>query len=827
MLIPTQLINAIRDGKCLPIIGAGFSLNADLPSGKSMPNWAKLVEALNKSLKLDTRDPLQIPQKFKEKFGRITLLEELRQILHAEEAKPGHVHRHLVKLSYFDTICTTNFDMLLEEACRQEGKKQHTIVLNEDVALHGKSRDLKIVKMHGDFNHLDRIVITKEDYENYQIDKNSIAKYISSLLMSMTPLYLGFSLQDPNFKKIRQIAAEVMGDSVRKGFILLFDPDAGIVKKYEEMNLIVVPLNTNGKQKAECLLEFLKEIHEPLSITETTELEVSANKTVLFYGQTLEIRTRTKGAIKEPITIRIYTNKGVILEDTLNDAVRLDEELLSKKFVLKGEKWEIEKDYTIVAEYKGNKTSDSFYLDGPVNIVAQTDSSVYVYGSDIIFTAIVPQAYIDSFINYKILHEGNVIHEGKIKVDSEETGIFQQLIAVEGTEWRTRGEEYEIIAEYDGKRSVVTICTSNFGAGVELDQKVYTWTDKVFITVVAPDYNFDSTAIDSIMVTVKTKNHQLPSYVLKETGPNTGIFTGEVILTGNPKIKGKKGVDGLGMNPTGKKGGRGPTDGFLPCEDKDGLTVSFEYNEDETVVGSALIRWNIGEIQFLEANYSAPCQGVIRVIDPDMNLNPEKIDSFKINVWSDSDAVGTQLTVYETNESTGIFEGIILFTKTEKSSANMLRVADGDTVTAEYSDRTLPSPYTIKDELEISATTTIGALSPPLERVSVRNLMIVDENDNLLDEIKKGQLVRIKVSLKNNRALEQPFAYLVQITDEEETALPIMGSSGKLKPKESVDIFQHWKPTIAGRYNLQIFVWKSVDQPDALSPPLSTTITVK
>ena len=35
------------------------------------------------------------------------------------------------------------------------------------------------------------------------------------------------------------------------------------------------------------------------------------------------------------------------------------------------------------------------------------------------------------------------------------------------------------------------------------------------------------------------------------------------------------------------------------------LTVSFEFSEDETVVGSALIRWNIGEVQWLEASYPA------------------------------------------------------------------------------------------------------------------------------------------------------------------------------------------------------------------------------
>jgi hypothetical protein len=38
--------------------------------------------------------------------------------------------------------------------------------------------------------------------------------------------------------------------------------------------------------------------------------------------------------------------------------------------------------------------------------------------------------------------------------------------------------------------------------------------------------------------------------------------------------------------------------------------------EAETVVGSSLIRWNIGEVQWLEASYPASGTGVVRTIDP-------------------------------------------------------------------------------------------------------------------------------------------------------------------------------------------------------------------
>jgi hypothetical protein len=40
--------------------------------------------------------------------------------------------------------------------------------------------------------------------------------------------------------------------------------------------------------------------------------------------------------------------------------------------------------------------------------------------------------------------------------------------------------------------------------------------------------------------------------------------------------------------------------------------------------------------------------------------------------------------ITETNEATGIFEGTVFFTVNNESSGHRLRVAEGDTVTAEY-----------------------------------------------------------------------------------------------------------------------------------------------
>ena len=281
-------------------------------------------------------------------------------------------------------------------------------------------------------------------------------------------------------------------------------------------------------------------------------------------------------------------------------------------------------------------------------------------------------------------------------------------------------------------------------ASVELDKKVYTWTDIVYITIVAPSHNLNSDSIDEIgnslqhPVKITTRQFDLDLYKLVETGIDTSIFTGEVVLTGfahDADGNSRTGVNGNDMVNT-EPSGTGPYDGLLPSDDNDGISVSFEFAKDQTVVGSALIQWNEGKVVWLEANYPATGTGVVRVTDPDMNLDPKAVDNFDIDVWSDSDAGGIDLTVTETNEATGIFEGTVFFTTTDESSGHRLRVSGEDTITAEYEDNTLPNPYTTADELDITDTSVIQKI-PPLPPTKQLMMGITTFDVTCKDEFEK------------------------------------------------------------------------------------------
>ena len=516
--------------------------------------------------------------------------------------------------------------------------------------------------------------------------------------------------------------------------------------------------------------------------------------------------------------------------------------------------------YTDESDASGNENSvsDSATFDLR-NAVLQSDKSVYVIGQDALLTLIeadlnLDSGTIDNVGLDRIAWDSDAYDDSldtdearaalgpvptNLRETGENTGIFQVVITISekiGSNSLERGEEITLTyidkgpsgADFvgDDERDVeLQIETSNFGATVELDQNVYTWTDKVYITVVASDYNFDSNIVDEIgtdekgEITIRTRADEL-QYRLAETGPDTGVFTGELVLTGD--------ADAIDDGPSGRTSDSiaGPTDGTIKTRTADGISISFDYSDSEApLVASALIRWNVGEVQWLEASYAATGSGVVRIIDPDMNINPDAVDSIDAVVYSETFIGGIELTLTETQEASGIFEGTVEFDPESASDGHRLQVTEGDIVTAAYDDETLPKPDN-GDTLEITATTLIGSIVPPLERAPASNPAIVDAFGNSLASVSADQQVQITADLTSGQDRDQDFAYLVQIQNEDGVTIALSWITGTLGAGATFSPSQSWTPSETGSYTATIFVWESVSNPTALSPQLSITIDV-
>ena len=375
---------------------------------------------------------------------------------------------------------------------------------------------------------------------------------------------------------------------------------------------------------------------------------------------------------------------------------------------------------------------------------------------------------------------------------------------------------------------------SKFGAIVELDKAVYDWTDTVVVTITAPDHNNNANneetiGTSSLPIQASTRAGKMcttgdKTYTLNESDEDTGVFTGEFALRGFDHTMATSQSYTVSTTEacTGNTSGELSTAGNM-----DGVTVSYEWVDGSVAIASAIVQWNIGEVEIVDSTVSPNGSTVIRVTDVDEDVSSTVIDTFKVDVFSDSDSGGFQATVSETGEGTGVFEGTIHFADDAATSGLTLRVAEGDTVTVEYTDVTLPGPdYTTADDLTIAATATVGTTTPPLERAPAANARVVDAFGSSVAEVSVDQQVQIAADVANSQGKEQAFAYLVQVQDSNGVTVSLAWITGSLNAGQSMSPALSWTPSTSGSYTATVFVWESVDNPVALSPTVSVGIDV-
>jgi len=502
------------------------------------------------------------------------------------------------------------------------------------------------------------------------------------------------------------------------------------------------------------------------------------------------------------------------------------------------------------------------------------DKDVYVLGSDMVVTLTDPDLNLDAgtietytmnLIEWDSDADSSELmadtdnftsNPSNIQETGDDTGVFQSVVTLPTTGLYAGGDSSTTIQTIDfGEAVTLTYADqglagedqvgdddldveayfsiSNFGALIELDKAVYNWTDVVYFSITAPDHNRNTASEEqigssSLPIQVTTRIGKMcttgdKTYKADESSPDSGVFEGEIQLSGfDHTMSSSQAYTAAAINC-----GSANDSGVMKTDSQtDGISVSYEYNDAQVVVASASIVWNIGEAYFDSSAVSAGGSALVTVVDPDENTDDDVIDTFTIDIFSDSDNGGFNLTMNETNEDTGVFEGTVFFTTDLASSGTSLRVSEGDTVTAEYTDETLPEPYTTDDDLTIAATTTVGTAFPPLERAPAANARVVDAFGASVAEVSVDQQVQIAADVSNGQSKDQAFAYLVQVQDGDGVTVSLAWITGSLTAGQSMSPALSWTPSGSGSYTATVFVWESVDNPTALSPTVSVDIDV-
>jgi len=338
----------------------------------------------------------------------------------------------------------------------------------------------------------------------------------------------------------------------------------------------------------------------------------------------------------------------------------------------------------------------------------------------------------------------------------------------------------------------------------------YTPFDKILLKIYSPDSNENHDAIDTIRVLISSSFFH-KEFSMPETGLNTSIFEKEIRLSPD-----------LTKFP-----------GDVQTRRDDGLSVTFRIDSDTVVTRSIYINYHVGQVSFDKRSFTLDESPRIKVVDPDMNRNPDTIDTISARIWSTTDRGGLLATLRETGAGTGIFEEIINFTTDQESTGTRLRVTDGDTIFTKYTDSTLPPPAALAADgiqtvevREMIASSTVGNKLVRHDSILSSELALLDARGEQLGKVSIGEHVFIHIELTNTINNRQQFVYIVQVKNTDGETISQSWLSSEIMPSSSFAAMQSWLPLISGQYTVQTFVWDSLDNPIPLSSAKSVSMQV-
>ena len=275
--IPTELLEAYREGKCGVFVGAGLSMGADLP------DWGGLLDRLIDKAEADhsisddkakdCRELAADPNKF------LMLAQEMKEILGVEfktviedvfgnpELKPTPAHELLVYLQNNRFIITTNYDMLIEQAFAANGVFRQGYKYYE---AHALQRDLYkraffLLKAHGDAKTApEHIILTDKDYRRILYKEPGYQSALQAIFTMYSVIFIGSSLQDPELRLLLNYINAAFPEGGIPHYALMTTGQIGETERgrwKKDYNMRIIPISSDDNyEDLNRFLNFLKEV---------------------------------------------------------------------------------------------------------------------------------------------------------------------------------------------------------------------------------------------------------------------------------------------------------------------------------------------------------------------------------------------------------------------------------------------------------------------------------------------------------------------------------------------------------------------------------------
>ena len=183
--------------------------------------------------------------------GLNSLIRLLKDRLDTTGRTPSEAHRALARLSV-SLVFTANYDNLLELAFRDAGRRVEVVVRDSNIPYMRRSRDtVNIIKLYGDLDQPDTVVLARQQYERFFLDRPEMVKLLETEVARSHMLYLGWSHSDPHFGLIFGQMLSSLGENLRAGYAALFDVTPAEAEELRRRHIRVVDLPPGPNKNAQ------------------------------------------------------------------------------------------------------------------------------------------------------------------------------------------------------------------------------------------------------------------------------------------------------------------------------------------------------------------------------------------------------------------------------------------------------------------------------------------------------------------------------------------------------------------------------------------------
>lgn len=196
--IPTSLVEALRNGKCVAMVGAGLSRPAGLPGYEELlrvvAERAGIPVQLPPSGSYDDLDKIQF--QLVEQVGRVDMCKILRSQLYVEEPIPDAMQIVLEAFCNvpFAAVVSWNWDNILDSRYQlvPNNSSGFDTVLKSALSGSYHATSTPLVKMQGDFDDSATVLMSEDDYRQSHDGRIDFLKHV---YQNYVVLHIGLSLR--------------------------------------------------------------------------------------------------------------------------------------------------------------------------------------------------------------------------------------------------------------------------------------------------------------------------------------------------------------------------------------------------------------------------------------------------------------------------------------------------------------------------------------------------------------------------------------------------------------------------------------------------------